>query len=383
MAKNTVPRGETSVIRHVFIMDSSSTTGAGLTALAYNTASLTGYYLYPGGTAASLTLEDITTLGTYAAPTSAAHIRFKKVDDTNMPGWYELHFHNDWFSVANGRRAACVQLKGATNMAPLNLEIDCIGMQIQSVAPDVDVETIKGQAITCSAGVTVGAYVGNATAALSVSAAGRVDVGLWLGTACATPSVAGVPEVDLTYVNGSAVTGGATVDANVVSISGDTTAADNCELFFDGTGYAGTNNVIPTVTTVNGFGNGAIKDTSFAAGAITDAAIASSAISDAKIATGAITSAKFAAGAITDAVVATNAINADALAADAVSEIASQVATTLGTGSGFTALAPASTALSTLVWTDTKAGYLDAAVSEVAGATTISITTSGTIIDSE
>ena len=39
-------------------------------------------------------------------------------------------------------------------------------------------------------------------------------------------------------------------DANAVQISGDSVAADNAESFFDGTGYAGTNNVIPTVTTV-------------------------------------------------------------------------------------------------------------------------------------
>lgn len=38
------------------------------------------------------------------------------------------------------------------------------------------------------------------------------------------------------------------VSANVTQISGDTTAADNAESFFDGTGYAGTNNVIPLVT---------------------------------------------------------------------------------------------------------------------------------------
>jgi hypothetical protein len=41
----------------------------------------------------------------------------------------------------------------------------------------------------------------------------------------------------------------AEVTANVTKISGDATAADNAESFFDGTGYAGTNNVIPTVTT--------------------------------------------------------------------------------------------------------------------------------------
>jgi hypothetical protein len=40
------------------------------------------------------------------------------------------------------------------------------------------------------------------------------------------------------------------VTADVTAISGDSTAADNAESFFDGTGYAGTNNVIPNVTLV-------------------------------------------------------------------------------------------------------------------------------------
>lgn len=38
--------------------------------------------------------------------------------------------------------------------------------------------------------------------------------------------------------------------ADATRLSGDATAADNAESFFDGTGYAGTGNVIPTVTTV-------------------------------------------------------------------------------------------------------------------------------------
>jgi hypothetical protein len=53
---------------------------------------------------------------------------------------------------------------------------------------------------------------------------------------------------------------------NVTSISGDSVAADNAELFFDGTGYAGTNNVIPTVTTVtNGVNVTSISGDSVAA----------------------------------------------------------------------------------------------------------------------
>ena len=49
----------------------------------------------------------------------------------------------------------------------------------QVVAADtqkVDINTIKTQAITAGAGVTVGAYVGNATAALAADANGRVQV---------------------------------------------------------------------------------------------------------------------------------------------------------------------------------------------------------------
>ena len=42
------------------------------------------------------------------------------------------------------------------------------------------------------------------------------------------------------------------VYADVVKVSGDATAANNAESFFDGTGYAGTGNTIPTVTTVTG-----------------------------------------------------------------------------------------------------------------------------------
>jgi hypothetical protein len=48
----------------------------------------------------------------------------------------------------------------------------------------------------------------------------------------------------------TAGTFGEEVNANVVKISDDATAASNAESFFDGTGYAGTNNVMPTTTTV-------------------------------------------------------------------------------------------------------------------------------------
>ena len=49
----------------------------------------------------------------------------------------------------------------------------------------------------------------------------------------------------------SLVLGSDYLQADTVEISSDSTAADNAEAFFDGTGYAGTNNVIPSVTLVD------------------------------------------------------------------------------------------------------------------------------------
>lgn len=67
----------------------------------------------------------------------------------------------------------------------------------------------------------------------------------------------------------AAVSGATPLPANVTQISGDATAADNAEAFFDGTGYAGTNNVIPSVTTVTGNVNGSVGSVTGAVGSVT------------------------------------------------------------------------------------------------------------------
>lgn len=112
--------GETSVIRKAFFQDASSTTGAGLTGVTSASAGLVASYTYPGGTPIALTLETIATLGTYQAPTSNAHIRIKEEDAVKKPGWYELHFHNDWSSVANDRSGIELVFRGATNLVQFN-----------------------------------------------------------------------------------------------------------------------------------------------------------------------------------------------------------------------------------------------------------------------
>ncbi len=126
MAKLSRKKGTTSQIIHVFIQDSSSTVGAGLTGLAYTGAGITPTvkYINAGGTlSGSITLEDITTLGTYQAPTANTNMRFKEVNSASpSQGVYELHLHNDWMNLAGG--SLIIMLAGATNMAPLRLEIE-------------------------------------------------------------------------------------------------------------------------------------------------------------------------------------------------------------------------------------------------------------------
>ena len=124
MAKLSRKKGITSQFFHVFIQDSSATTGAGLTGLAFNTAGLACKYINAGGTlSAAITLEDITTLGTYAAPTSNAHMRFKELNSASpSQGMYEIQVHNDWMNLTGGN--IVVMMAGATNMAQLRFEID-------------------------------------------------------------------------------------------------------------------------------------------------------------------------------------------------------------------------------------------------------------------
>lgn len=85
---------------------------------------------------------------------------------------------------------------------------------------------------------------------------GDIDVDVTAFGGSAGTFASGRPEVNTSHIAGSAVsTSSAQIGVNVVQVSGDATAADNAEAFFDGTGYAGTNNVIPTVTTVTNLTN--------------------------------------------------------------------------------------------------------------------------------
>jgi hypothetical protein len=278
MAKVSLFAGTTSYIAQVFVQDSSSTTGAGLTGLAYNSAGLKAYYHRDTDTTATAITLVTMTVGAF---TSSG---FKEIDATNMPGWYQICLPNA--ILASGAKSAAVHLFGASNMAPLPLEIELTATNNQD-GVRFGMTALPNAAAEAAGGLfTRGSGAGQ----INQSANGQVDVNMAriLNTAVSTPATAGVLDVNVKNMNNVAATAITTINANqgtaqpinftgtgasaltksdmvdiagaavstttaqiganVVQISGDGTAADNAESFFDGTGYAGTNNVIPTVT---------------------------------------------------------------------------------------------------------------------------------------
>jgi len=115
--KLKLKEGTTSKLARIFVQDSSSTTGAGLTGLVYNSGSLTAYWIAEGdATATAITLATMTA-GTWASG------GFDEVDATNLPGVYEIGLPNVCVD-ATSEGSVVVMLKGATNMAPVLLEIE-------------------------------------------------------------------------------------------------------------------------------------------------------------------------------------------------------------------------------------------------------------------
>ena len=113
--KLALVKGATSVTILIFIQDSSSTTGAGLTGLVFNSAGLTAYYARPRAAPVVITLATQTVAGAFSSG------GFVQLDATNMPGWYRLDLPDA--ALVTGVDSVGVHLKGATNMAPLPLEI--------------------------------------------------------------------------------------------------------------------------------------------------------------------------------------------------------------------------------------------------------------------
>lgn len=107
--------GDTSKTIVIAIGDTSSSTGAGLTGLVYNSAGLTAYYKRSNAASAvSISLANAT-LGAF---TSGG---FKEVSAANMPGQYEFGIPDA--ALAAGAEWVSLHFKGATNMGQTNVRL--------------------------------------------------------------------------------------------------------------------------------------------------------------------------------------------------------------------------------------------------------------------
>ena len=113
--KMMVIRDAESKLVQVFVMDSTQTDGRGLTGLVFNTANLSAYYYREGaGAPVQINLVNMA-VGTWASG------GFIEISAANMPGWYQLGLPDA--ALVDGADSVGVMLKGAADMAPVNLEI--------------------------------------------------------------------------------------------------------------------------------------------------------------------------------------------------------------------------------------------------------------------
>ena len=194
-----VTAGTTSHTIDLFLQDSSSATGGGLTGLTHSTSGLTAYYR-KGGTGASTAI----TLATQTATGAWTSGGFAEVDATNMPGVYRLDLPN---AVIDSAGYATVYLQGATNLLQTALRIDCtpVPAAVQTIATNA----VDADALASDAAEEITADIMGHT--ITRGAAGSVERAFWQASkaqASAVGEVTGTPtasafDTDLTAVTGA------------------------------------------------------------------------------------------------------------------------------------------------------------------------------------
>lgn len=145
--------GATSQTVNLFIRDLSDNNGTGKTGLAWNTASLTAYYIRPGAAAAAITLATQTAAGAWSSG------GFVEIDATNTIGMYRLDVPDA--AIAAGVSHVDVVLQGATDMTPTQVRI--------LLSPNVNTDTITANAIAAAA-INTGAITAAKFAAGAIDA---------------------------------------------------------------------------------------------------------------------------------------------------------------------------------------------------------------------
>jgi hypothetical protein len=218
MARRKILAGSTSVVVPIFIQDSSSTTGAGLGSLVYNSSGLAAKYRRQGESSWTTISLVTATAGTF---TSSGFV----ADGGPVTGGYELGVPNA--ALASGATWVQVAVYGATNMLAALIEIELDAVNYQD-ATRFGLSALPNANAGASGGLP-----------LSVDTSGRVDVlkingtsqtardigsSVLLSTGTGTGQLdftSGVVKSNATQIAGSAVsTTSAQIGVNVVNVGG-------------------------------------------------------------------------------------------------------------------------------------------------------------------
>lgn len=231
--------GSTSQAIPLFIRDTSSATGAGLSGLVFNTAGLVAEYRRQGQSSWTTITLQATTLGTWASGGFVA--------DGALGGSYELSVPDA--AIAAGAQWVRIRLRGAANLLPTEAytELDAVNYQD---AVRMGLSALPNAGAGASGGLPTG------------DGSGRVQV----------QSGTSAGQVNLSAGN---------VNLNMSQALPGTPADDSV-------GEALVN-AKTAIVTVNAISAGAIAATSFAAGAIDSNAIAANAIGASELAADAVT----------------------------------------------------------------------------------------------
>jgi hypothetical protein len=215
--KLSIQAGSTSQTVNIFIQDSSSTTGAGLTGLVFNSAGLTAYYGLSRAAAAAITLATQTVTGAWSSG------GFVEISSANMPGWYRFDIPDA--ALASGRFVS-LHLKGATNMAPLPVEIELTAINNQSATAFMtSVASVVGAvgSVTGAVGSVTGNVGGNVTGTVGsvVGAVGSVTGNVGGNVTGSVGSVVGAVGSVAGNVGGNVVGSVASVTGAVASVTGN------------------------------------------------------------------------------------------------------------------------------------------------------------------
>lgn len=145
--KRKLTAGQTSVSLPIFIQDTSSTTGGGLSGLTSATSGLVAEYRRRGQSSWTTITLTSKTLGTWTSGGIVA--------DGALAGAYELDLPDA--VCASGQRWVAVRLRGAANMLPCLIEIELDAFDYTVATQPVNVTQFGGTAGTFSSGIPTAA----------------------------------------------------------------------------------------------------------------------------------------------------------------------------------------------------------------------------------